>query len=91
VGYNMLKLSRHVFGWTTDPRVMDYYERVLFNTRLGTQDAQGLKMYYLPLAAGTGSTSTRQSNPSGVAQERARKNSRSSPIRSTSMTRTAFM
>ncbi|MBV8631106.1 MAG: glycoside hydrolase family 127 protein [Silvibacterium sp.] len=52
VGYNMLKLSRHVFGWTTDPRVMDYYERVLFNTRLGTQDAQGLKMYYLPLAAG---------------------------------------
>jgi DUF1680 family protein len=52
VGYNMLKLSRHVFGWTTDPRVMDYYERVLFNSRLGTQDAQGLKMYYLPLAAG---------------------------------------
>ena len=52
VGYNMMKLSRHVFGWTSDPRVMDYYERVLFNTRLGTQDAQGLKMYYLPLAAG---------------------------------------
>ncbi|MBV8673946.1 MAG: glycoside hydrolase family 127 protein [Acidobacteriaceae bacterium] len=52
VGYNMLKLSRHIFGWTTDPRVMDYYERVLFNSRLGTQDAQGLKMYYLPLAAG---------------------------------------
>lgn len=52
VGYNMMKLSRHVFGWTTDPRVMDYYERVLYNTRLGTQDAQGLKMYYLPLAAG---------------------------------------
>ena len=52
VGYNMMKLSRHVFGWTTDPRVMDYYERVLFNTRLGTQDSQGLKMYYLPLAAG---------------------------------------
>jgi DUF1680 family protein len=52
VGYNMLKLSRHVFGWTTDPRVMDYYERVLLNTRLGTQDTQGLKMYYIPLAAG---------------------------------------
>jgi hypothetical protein len=52
VGYNMMKLSRHVFGWTTDPRVMDYYERVLHNTRLGTQDSQGLKMYYLPLAAG---------------------------------------
>ncbi len=52
VGYNMMKLSRHIFGWTTDPRVMDYYERVLLNTRLGTQDSQGLKMYYLPLAAG---------------------------------------
>lgn len=48
----MLKLSRHVFGWTTDPRVMDYYERLLFNSRLGTQDSQWLKMYYLPLAAG---------------------------------------
>jgi len=47
--YNMLKLSRHILGWTADPRATDYYERTLFNSRLGTQDADGLKSYYLPL------------------------------------------
>ena len=51
-GYNMLKLTRHIFGWTADPRAMDYYERTLFNCRLGTQDADGLKCYYLPLGGG---------------------------------------
>jgi uncharacterized protein len=50
--YNMLKLTRHLFGWTADPRAMDYYERTLFNHRLGTQDAQGLKSYFLPLGSG---------------------------------------
>ncbi len=50
--YNMLKLTRHIFGWTADPRVMDYYERTLFNSRLGTQDGQGLKSYFLPLGRG---------------------------------------
>ena len=51
-GYNMLKLTRHVYGWSGDPRMMDYYERTLFNSRLGTQETHGLKMYYVPLAAG---------------------------------------
>ncbi len=50
--YNMLKLTRHVFGWTGDPRAMDYYERTLWNHRLGTEDADGLKSYYLPLGSG---------------------------------------
>ena len=50
--YNMLKLTRHVFGWTRDPRAMDYYERVMWNHRLGTQDDQGLKSYFLPLGSG---------------------------------------
>lgn len=50
--YNMLKLTRHVFGWTADARAMDYYERTLFNHRLGTQDSSGLKSYYLPLGSG---------------------------------------
>jgi DUF1680 family protein len=50
--YNMLKLTRHVFGWTADARAMDYYERTLYNHRLGTQDAQGLKSYFLPLGSG---------------------------------------
>lgn len=51
-GYNMLKLTRHIFGWTADPRVMDYYERLLFNSRLGTQESTGLKSYFYPLGRG---------------------------------------
>ena len=34
--YNMMKLTRHLFGWSPDARLMDYYERVMFNHRLGT-------------------------------------------------------
>ena len=52
VAYNLMKLQRLVFGWTADPRWMDAYERSLFNCRLGTQNAQGLKQYFFPLAAG---------------------------------------
>lgn len=52
-GYNMLKLTRHLHQWTADPRYMDYYERTLFNSRLGTQHPDdGGKMYYLPLETG---------------------------------------
>jgi hypothetical protein len=51
--YNMMKLTRHLFGWTADPRLMDYYERTLFNHRLGTINPEdGTMMYYLPLASG---------------------------------------
>ncbi len=52
VAYNLMKLERHVFRWTADTRWMDAYERALFNCRLGTQNAQGLKQYFFPLAAG---------------------------------------
>ena len=52
VAYNLMKLQRHVFSWTGDARWMDQYERTLFNCRLGTQNAQGLKQYFFPLAAG---------------------------------------
>ena len=51
-GYNMLKLTRHIFGWTGEPHAMDYYERTLFNSRLGTQDPNGMKSYFLPLGTG---------------------------------------
>jgi uncharacterized protein len=51
-GYNMLKLTRHIYGLTGDPRAMDYYERTLFNSRLGTQDPHGMKSYFLPLGRG---------------------------------------
>ena len=51
--YNMMKLTRHLFGWSPDARFMDYYERALFNHRLGTINPEdGTMMYYLPLAAG---------------------------------------
>ncbi len=51
--YNMMKLARHLFGWSADPRLMDYYERAMFNHRLGTINPEdGTMMYYLPLAAG---------------------------------------
>jgi hypothetical protein len=52
VAYNLMKLQRHVFSWTADARWMDAYERALFNCRLGTQNEQGLKQYFFPLAAG---------------------------------------
>jgi DUF1680 family protein len=52
VAYNLMKLQRHVFSWTADARWMDEYESALFNCRLGTQNAQGLKQYFFPLAAG---------------------------------------
>ncbi|HTR21040.1 MAG TPA: beta-L-arabinofuranosidase domain-containing protein [Gemmatimonadales bacterium] len=51
--YNMLKLTRHLLQWTTDPRVADYYERLLWNGVLGAQHpADGSKLYYVPLASG---------------------------------------
>jgi DUF1680 family protein len=34
--YNMLKLARHLYQWTGDPRYFDYYERSMLNMRLGT-------------------------------------------------------
>ncbi len=51
--YNMLKLTRHLFGWSAEPRLMDYYERTLFNHRLGTINPEdGATMYYYPLQTG---------------------------------------
>jgi DUF1680 family protein len=50
--YNMMKLTRHIFGWTGEAGAMDYYERTLFNHRLGTQDQDGMKMYYVSLKPG---------------------------------------
>ncbi|HZP01137.1 MAG TPA: beta-L-arabinofuranosidase domain-containing protein [Terriglobia bacterium] len=52
-GYNMLKLTRHIFAWTADPRTMDYFERTLYNSRLGTQNPEdGMMSYFLPLGSG---------------------------------------
>lgn len=51
--YNMLKLSRHLFCWTGDATVADYYERALYNHILGQQDPQtGMVSYFLPMQSG---------------------------------------
>jgi hypothetical protein len=50
--YNMLKLSRHLFGWQPDGLWMDYYEKLLWNLRAGTQNENGMVMYYVPTIAG---------------------------------------
>jgi DUF1680 family protein len=52
VVYNMLKLTRHLYGWNPLPSYFDYYERTLFNHRLGTIEPEtGATMYFLPLRA----------------------------------------
>lgn len=51
--YNMMKLTRHLFAWSPHAKYMDYYERVLFNHRMGTIDPEtGTTVYYLPLGNG---------------------------------------
>jgi len=50
--YNMLKLTRHLFGWKPEARRMDYYERLLWNVRAGTQNADGMLMYYVATIPG---------------------------------------
>jgi DUF1680 family protein len=51
--YNMLKLTRHLFSWSADPRYADYYERALYNGILPTQNPEdGMMMYYVPMASG---------------------------------------
>jgi uncharacterized protein len=53
VTYNMQKLTRHVYCWTADARLADYYERTFYNGILGVQHpADGDKLYYLPLESG---------------------------------------
>jgi DUF1680 family protein len=50
--YNMMKLARHLFGQNPDAKLFDYYERLLMNVRYGTQDRNGMLMYYVPLQPG---------------------------------------
>ena len=61
--YNMLKLARHLYGWTADPRYFDYYERSLLNMRIGTiQPETGHTQYYLSLVPGAYKTFNSEDN-----------------------------
>lgn len=53
----MLKLTRHLYAWTGDPRYFDYYERSLLNMRIGTiHPKTGVTQYYLSLTPGAWKT-----------------------------------
>ena len=55
--YNMMKLTRHLYGLRADPRYFDYYERVMLNHRLGTiLPEKGYTQYYLSLYPGAWKT-----------------------------------
>lgn len=61
--YNMLKLSRHLFCWTGDASIADYYERALYNHILGQQDPEtGMVTYFLPLLSGSHKVYSTQEN-----------------------------
>jgi len=51
--YNMLKLTRQLFGWNPSATLMDFYERGLYNQILASQDPDsGMMTYFVPLQAG---------------------------------------
>ncbi len=51
--YNMMKLTRKLYEWSADPRYFDYYERTMYNHRLGTVRANGEMQYYLGVVPGS--------------------------------------
>ena len=53
----MMKLTRHLYRWTANARYIDYYERNLFNHRLGMiQPETGLTGYFLSMSPGAWKT-----------------------------------
>jgi hypothetical protein len=51
--YNMLKITRRIFGWEPKAEYADYYERALYNQILASQNPEtGMLLYYLPLKTG---------------------------------------
>jgi DUF1680 family protein len=51
--YNMLKLTRSLFGWEPSAAAMDFYERGLFNHILASQDPdRGMFVYLMSLKPG---------------------------------------
>jgi DUF1680 family protein len=52
--YNMLKLTRHLYAWSPDARLFDFYERAHLNHILAQQDpATGMFAYMVPLMSGS--------------------------------------
>jgi len=52
--YNMLKLTRHLFALQPSAKLMEYYERGLYNHILASQNHKtGMMCYFVPLRMGT--------------------------------------
>lgn len=52
--YNMLKLTRHLYGWEPDAALFDYYERAQLNHIMAHQrPSDGRFAYFMPLATGS--------------------------------------
>lgn len=52
--YNMLKLTRHLYGWAPDAAYFDYYERAHFNHILAQHHPRtGMFAYMVPLMSGS--------------------------------------
>lgn len=52
--YNMLKLTRHLFAWQPSGKLIDFYERALYNHILASQNPEnGMMTYFVPLRMGT--------------------------------------
>ncbi|HQC42230.1 MAG TPA: glycoside hydrolase family 127 protein [Verrucomicrobiota bacterium] len=49
---NMLKLTRHVFGWRPEAKVGDFFERALYNHILSSHSPEGRVIYNLSLKQG---------------------------------------
>lgn len=51
--YNMLKLTRHLYGWSGDAAYFDFYERAHLNHIMSQQDPEtGMVTYFTALASG---------------------------------------
>ncbi|MDT7535667.1 glycoside hydrolase family 127 protein [Sphingobium sp. SA2] len=51
--YNMLRLTRHLYGWNGDARYFDFYERSHLNHIMSQQDPKtGMFTYFTGLASG---------------------------------------
>lgn len=50
--YNMLKLTEYIFQWDHESKYTDYYENVLYNQILGSQNSEGYKTYSVDLSMG---------------------------------------
>nr|MCR4673782.1 glycoside hydrolase family 127 protein [Lachnospiraceae bacterium] len=50
--YNMMKMSKNLFCMTEDEDYLDYYEKAIFNAKMGSVNHNGATTYFNPMATG---------------------------------------